>query len=124
MRRFAIAALALVLTGCLSETTAPSAADLSGTWSIVNINDQPLPYTFPNGATLTGGQMVLQVNGAYTSVEHYVGAADYTEDGAYTIYGRDLMFTDALRGQQFGATWDAGTISKSAGNYHFIYRKQ
>lgn len=124
MRRFAIAALALALGGCLGEVTAPSAADVSGTWVITNVNDQPLPYTFPNATTLTSGAMVLQVNGAYTSLEHYSNGVDYTEDGAYTIFGRDLVFTDAVRGQQFGASWDAGTITKSAGAYRFTYRKQ
>jgi lipocalin-like protein len=124
MRRFAIAALALLLTGCLNEPTAPSTSVLAGTWNITSVNNQPLPFTFSNGTTLTSGQMTLQANGAYQSLEHYSNGVDYTEDGAYTIYGTDLLFADAISGLQYGAHWDAQSITKSAGSYSIAYRKQ
>jgi hypothetical protein len=123
MRRFAAIALCLLFTGCLSETTAPSAALLVGTWSLVSVNSSPVPFTYPNGKQVMDETVVILQDGTYSATAHYSDATTYNETGVLTIVGATVLFTDITGNIQYDASWNETAMTQHIGNYSLGFRK-
>jgi hypothetical protein len=94
MRRIALAlslGLALGLGACRTDSTAPTGS-VVGSYQLQKINGNPLPYTFPGGATITSDRFTLNVDGSYTDVVNYSDGGVTTERGQYTANNGDLSF--------------------------------
>lgn len=69
MKRFLI--LALALTACFRPVT--PAESLSGTWTLVSMNGQPLPYLADPVTKLkiTDGTLIFQDDGTFQGISRY-----------------------------------------------------
>jgi hypothetical protein len=95
MRRFALAALAMTMTtmvGCSSLDAIGPNGSVAGTYSLVRINGQSLPYTFSNGTTLVSDDLSLHSNGDYVDVSRYGNGSTLTQQGFYTNTNGSLYF--------------------------------
>ena len=94
MRRIALAALAIGMTtmaGCSSDATSPSGS-VEGTYSLIRLNGQTLPYSFSSGLTLTSDDLTLYRDGTFTDVSRYSSGNTHTQQGYYTDTNGSLYF--------------------------------
>jgi hypothetical protein len=95
MRRFALAALALSMTtiaGCSSLDATSPRGSVEGTYSLVRLNGQQLPYTFSSGLTLSSDDLTLYGDGTFTDVSRYTSGSTRTQQGYYTDTNGSLYF--------------------------------
>jgi hypothetical protein len=95
MRRFALAALAMTMTamaGCSSLDSVGPNGSVVGTYSLVRLNGQQLPYTFNTGATLVSDDLSLRSDGSYVDVSRYASGNTVTQEGYYTDTNGSLYF--------------------------------
>lgn len=131
---------AFVLTACGGDgpTATPPDVDISGTYALVSINGDPLPFVFVpetdfgNGVTLVGGELVLNRDGTCSSTLFLVLSGDGLtfngEEGdtcTYTVTGilLGLRWSDGSTG--------SGTLSMGnteilivATGLNLLYRKE
>lgn len=78
-------------------STAVTEGDVVGTWELVEVNGQPLPFNTPQGSVLIGGAYEIAAGGSFKSVWNHMmtdrgeaKAKDSKLDGTYTINGNVL----------------------------------
>lgn len=95
MRRIALATIALSMTalaGCSSLDSVGPNGSVVGTYSLVRLNGQSLPYTFGTGATLVSDDLSLRSDGSYLDVSRYSSGNVITQEGYYTDTNGSLYF--------------------------------
>jgi hypothetical protein len=95
MRRIALAALAMTMTamaGCSSLDSVGPNGSVVGTYSLVRINGQSLPYTFSTGATLVSDDLSLRSDGSYIDVSRYGSGNTITQQGYYSDTNGSIYF--------------------------------
>jgi hypothetical protein len=95
MRRIALAALAMSMTtmaGCSSLDATSPRGSVEGTYSLVRLNGQVLPYTFSSGLTLTSDDLTLYRDGTFMDVSRYSSGSTHTQQGYYTDTNGSLYF--------------------------------
>lgn len=95
MRRIALAALAMTMTamtGCSSLDSVGPNGSVAGTYSLVRLNGQSLPYTFSTGVTLVSDDLSLRSDGSYIDVSRYSSGNTITQEGFYEDTNGSIYF--------------------------------
>jgi hypothetical protein len=100
MKRLAIAALAIGLAACNSDSTSPTVS-IVGTYSLQKINGFNLPFTFSDGVTVTSDVLRLNQDGSYSETEQDAGGAIVSDIGFYSNINGSITFNDQTSGVTF-----------------------
>jgi hypothetical protein len=134
MRRFLVLALALSF-GCGSDSsTGPSAASITGSWSLQTINGASLPYTYAqqgtNKAEVLSDVATADAHGAYTelttiriTVNGTATTQSVSDAGTYTLNGTALVLT-SNDGSSVTGSVNGNTFTLAVDGFAYVYRKQ
>jgi hypothetical protein len=124
MRRIVLAlSLALGLGACRTDSTSPTGS-VVGTYQLQRINGATLPYTFPNGATMTADQLTLNSDGSYTDVVQYSNAQTTIERGSYSANNGDVQFLpDNVSYNPYKGSVSGSVLTTIIGQYTSVYQK-
>jgi ABC-type oligopeptide transport system substrate-binding subunit len=120
LARTAIAAAAIaLLSACGSDSTGPKTANVTGTYSLTQVNGASLPYTVPNTGNdvevVQDGTITLSADSTYTASATGTfdgsGSTLVTDAGTYSVSGTQVTFTStAIPGAQYtGSIAGSGT---------------
>ena len=93
MKRLAIAALAIGLAACNSDSTSPTVS-IVGSYTLQKINGFNLPFTFSDGVTVTSDVLRLNQDGSYSETERDSDGTIVSDIGFYTNINGSITFTD------------------------------
>ncbi|HEY5063087.1 MAG TPA: hypothetical protein VII52_16220, partial [Gemmatimonadaceae bacterium] len=100
MKRLAIAALAIGLAACNSDSTSPTVS-IVGSYSLQKINGFNLPFTFSDGVTVTSDVLRLNQDGSYSETEQDSDGFIVQDIGFYSNINGSITFTDQTSGKTF-----------------------
>ncbi len=136
MRRLLLALGAVSLFAC-SDSSGPGDRNPVGTWSLVSINQRPLPYTLVEIAPdyrfeLVSNRFTLASNGTFTGTAtsretdgSSVTTSTETSTGTWTQVGDQVVLTyDDVDQTVASGTIDGDTIIATDGEFTFVYRRQ
>jgi hypothetical protein len=126
-RSAAVFAAVALVTSCGDDSTAPT--DLTGTYTLVSENDQPLPSdpSAPFGCCLTlGGTLSLTAGTYHLRTEHRNKNSgvefDNSEQGTYTLQGNTLSFRrTGGGGEGFPYLLGPGIVSDDGDSVMLLY---
>lgn len=127
MRRIALAALALSMTtmaACSSlDATSPNGS-IEGTYSLVRLNGQVLPYTFSSGLTLVSDDLTLYRDGTYADVSRYSTGSSRTEQGYYTNTNGSLYFEPNTSGSPYQGSISGNVLTEIISGYTQTFERR
>ncbi|HEV7993574.1 MAG TPA: hypothetical protein VGP25_17230, partial [Gemmatimonadaceae bacterium] len=86
------------MAGCSSlDATSPNGS-VAGTYSLVRLNGQLLPYTFSTGVTLVSDEVTLYRDGTYVDVSRYASGSTSTQEGFFTNTSGSIYFDSDASG--------------------------
>jgi hypothetical protein len=123
-----------VLASCGGDAGTAVRASVTGSYSLVTINGQSLPFTEnSSGAVvkITAGQLVAQSDGSFTesisrSTTPPSGTATTATTiatGTYSVGDQVIVFTYSVAGGTLLGSLTAGGLSIQNGVYAFEYKK-
>jgi hypothetical protein len=115
MKRLAIAALAIGLAACNSDSTSPTVS-IVGTYTLQKINGFNLPFTFSDGVTVTSDVLRLNQDGSYSETEQDSGGFIVQDIGFYTNINGSITFTDQTSGVTFPGSLSGSVLTVIVGN--------
>jgi hypothetical protein len=139
LRRLSLALALLVIGACGdSKTTAPPPPSYEGTYPLVSVNGQSLPYILDmldddNKVEVLAGVIVLRANGTFDdetdlrwTLEGEVELEDADASGTYAVVGNTITFTPTTGGPySANINAQAGTITQNIDNvWTFVYQRQ
>ena len=104
-------------------------AGVSGTYDLVTINDQELPFTFEvlGPATITSGSLTLS-DSTFTATLSYDGDGDTFNEGTFTLDESNIIhFTSGPESEDDfppEGTWDGDQISVLADDWTLVFRRR
>jgi hypothetical protein len=101
MRRIALVALAVTMAGCSSLDSTSPRGSVEGTYSLMRLNGELLPYTFSNGLTLISDDLTLYRDGTYVDVSRYSTGNSLSSQGFFTNINGSLSFQPTPTGQPY-----------------------
>lgn len=94
----------------------------TGTYTLVSVNDRPLPFPIPTMGIISGGTFVIESTGAYRSiVQTSVGGIEVK--GKYTLNGSSLMMMTPNRGLMAGTVGN-DTLRYLAMGQRYVFVKE
>lgn len=130
MRSTFAALTIVVLAGCGSDSTGPSAS-VTGRWTLQTIDNAQLPYSgVSNGTliTITADVLVIDSDGSYSDVTSYTitsGATllngTRTEQGNWQAANGNVSFYDATDGSTYFGQINGRTLTEVVGNDVQVY---
>ncbi len=100
------------------------ATGLSGTYDLVTINDQELPFTFEifGPATITSGALTLS-DSTYT-LTATVSEETENDSGAFTLDESNVIHFASDDDEPFEGTWDGDQITVSLDDWTLVFRRR
>jgi hypothetical protein len=120
MRRIALAALGMtmsVMTGCSSLDSIGPNGSVAGTYTLVRLNGQLLPYTFSTGVTLVSDDLSLRSDGSYIDVSRYASGNTITQEGFYDNTNGSLYFEPDANIAPFQGSVNGDVLTVIANGY-------
>ena len=111
-------AVSLLAVGCGDDDPVSPATVLAGTWNLVTVNGQPLPFTLPGTSeVVTAESFTILATGRFTMVTTFrftEGANVFSESipdgGTYVVNGPIVTFTYDSDGSTDVATMNGDTF--------------
>ncbi len=131
MRRLFQAAVLLAAVACSDNSTSPTVS-LTGTYSLMMVNGQSLPYQFPTGSSdvvqLNNDVLTLNSNGTYTDVSQWTssrtGNFTVTELGTYTATNGAITFFDQTDNTTYSGSLSGAVLTEiSSDGLTQVYQK-
>ena len=122
MRRVVILGFALALAACSSDMTAPSVS-IVGSYQLMTINGQSLPYTFSNGLTLYGDVLSLSSDGTFIDRSNYSNGQASTQQGYFTNNNGAIVFSDQTSGFTYQGSLSGQVLTEIVSGYTQAYQK-
>ncbi|HUQ19991.1 MAG TPA: lipocalin family protein [Gemmatimonadaceae bacterium] len=133
LRRVALIALTSFVVLACSDTTTPK-DPLLGTWSLVTVSGQPIPYILEQDATrkveLTGETITLLATGRQTMVTSFrvtdhgiVSLENVPSPGKYTVNGSTVTISFDTDPDIYAAIVTGDTMRIDDIGLTFIYRR-
>jgi len=125
-RRVLLPALAALLVACSSDkSTAPN---VFGTYALITVGGQPLPYQTPSNATITAATITLSSNQSFNASLTETGlppGAPTTASGFWSYVGTTVSFTEPPNRQSAtDGALDGTTLTLTEGTVAWVYVKQ
>ena len=114
MKRLAIAALAIGLAACNSDSTSPTVS-IVGSYTLQKINGFNLPFTFNDGVTVTSDVLRLNQDGSYSETERDLDGTIVTDIGFYTNINGSINFVDQTSNVQFPGSLSGSVLTVIVG---------
>jgi len=122
MRRAVFAGVALCLTSCFSDPSAPIVA--AGRYTLVSINGAALPFAFPNGVSVNAELLILDPNGTYQDIATRSDGQAVTDVGTYAIIGNRITFGDQTVSLLYDGSLDGNILTTTVFTYRERWQKQ
>jgi hypothetical protein len=122
MRRALVLGLALALSACVNDATAPSVS-VDGSYSLRTINGSGLPYTFSNGVTLSSEVLTMSVSGTYTDVSRYSDGRTNTDQGYFTNTNGAITFTSQTSGFTYQGSLSGSVLTEIVNGFTQTFQK-
>lgn len=123
MRPVFVLGLALALSACAMDSTAPSVS-VDGSYALRTINGTSLPYTFSSGLTLSSDVLTMNVNGTYTDVARYSDGRTSTEQGYYTNTNGAITFNSQVSGFTYQGSLSGSVLTQILNGFTQTFQKQ
>ena len=122
MRRAVFAALALCLSACFSDPTAPINAP--GSYTLVTVNNSALPFTFSNGVVLSSEVLILDANGTFQDLGTRADGTVVTDVGTYSVVGNTIIFGDQTVNLLYQGVLAGSILTTQVGSYVERWQKR
>lgn len=123
MRYLALAGLVLAALACRAGDATSPTVSIVGNYSLRTVNGGSLPYTFSNGARLTGDLLTINADGTYTDVGYYSNQGTTTEQGTYSDNNGSIVFDDLTDGITYQASLSGSVLTEINSGYTEVYQK-
>ena len=114
MKRLAIAALAIGLAACNSDSTSPT-VNIVGSYTLQKINGFNLPFTFSDGVTVTSDVLRLSQDGSYSETEQDSDGTIVQDVGFYSNINGSITFNDQTSGITFPGSLSGSVLTVIVG---------
>jgi hypothetical protein len=114
MKRLAIAALAIGLAACNSDSTSPT-VNIVGSYTLQKINGFNLPFTFSDGVTVTSDVLRLSQDGSYSETEQDSDGFIAQDVGFYSNINGSITFNDQTSGITFQGSLSGSVLTVIVG---------
>jgi hypothetical protein len=121
MKRLAIAALAIGLAACNSDSTGPSVS-VSGSYTLKTVNGANLPFTFNDGSTMVADNLNLATDGSYSEVEHDLDGRIFNGFGFYTNNNGSIHFVDQTDQITFDGSLSGSVLTVISGSLTEVFQ--
>jgi hypothetical protein len=135
MKKFLIALTSLALACSSYDLTTPSQESLRGTWNLVSVNDNPLPYGVPSPGSskveLVEDVVTISPPNKFTEISTFrntqngqVTTQNVTDSGTYEFNSYAVTFYFQSDGSIGSGTLTGRTMKIITSGVSFSYRKQ
>jgi|SRR5262245_29912335 len=113
MRKFVIFAAALTaLAACSNDSTSPNGSP-TGSYSLITVNGNPLPFTFSDGSVLISDRLSLNGDGTYVDFATFSNAGSVTEQGLWSINNNLITFNDQSDNFTYNGSLSGSILTES-----------
>ncbi|HEY7235616.1 MAG TPA: lipocalin family protein [Gemmatimonadaceae bacterium] len=112
MRKFALLAALVILGACSNDMTSPNGS-ATGTYSLVTVNGNSLPFTFSDGSVLTSDRLSLNPDGTYVDIATFSNAGSVTEQGIWSIHNNLITFDDQSDNFSYNGSLSGSILTES-----------
>lgn len=102
LRRILPLVVLLVAAACESNATGSDTSSVAGTYALVSIDGNPLPYTLPQGVVVQSGTLQLTATGSWSS-QIVADAGTDSDGGTFSSSGTAVQFSNG-DGESFGGS--------------------
>lgn len=137
-RSLLLVALCAVSACSATDTTEAGIALVAGTYQLVSVNDQPVPFVEVSTGTvvtLTGSQLITRNDGTFTETSTRTTTtagttttATVSTSGTYSVGGSVVVFVSTGNGPSGLGSYNGGSstpvLTVPVSSKSYIYRKQ
>lgn len=122
MRRVLVLAVALALSACSMDATAPSGS-VEGSYVLRTINGSSLPYTFNTGLMLTSEVITLYRDGTYQDQSRYSNGSTFVDAGVYSSYNGSITFDSDRTTVRYQGSVSGSVLTAIVNGYTQTFQK-
>ena len=120
MRRASV--LLVGLSACFSNPSAPVV--VTGTYTLVTVNGNQLPYVFSNGVGIASEVLILNADGSFSDVATHSDGSVNTDIGVYSNYSGTINFGDTTQNALYQGILDGNVLTTKVGNFVEVWQKK
>lgn len=135
MRRFLAVMLLAAAVSCGGDkTTGPTAATITGTWTLQSVNGSALPYTVAqtgaNKVEVTADVLTIasssftQTTTVRSTINGQVTTQSVSDAGTYTLNGTAASFRFNSDGSTGTGSFSGSTLTVAEDGFAYVYTKQ
>ncbi len=109
----------LALAGCLGGST--ETVPVTGTYELQTVNNQRLPFSYPNGVVVVKEVLSVNLDGSFTDVTSRGDGSTVSDQGSYSNFAGTINFADQTAGIVYQGFVSQQTLTVNFGAYTLVF---